>query len=340
MNLSDFKYHLPEDLIAQEPVYPREASRLMCFDGQISHKRVANLLDMLSDRHVLVFNSSKIIPARIRFGNHEILLSKRNWEDWEVMVRIWKKNRPWDRHMINDQIGFEILAVQDAWTRIIRFFHIDDKPFDFDQFLSKAWEMPSPPYIKRKLTWEEYKPEFSSQVWFSVASPTAGLHFSSDFISQLKAKWVQIEFVHLDVWLWTFLPVKNEDIDSHYIHSENISLDHATACRLNHLKSSWASIVAVWTTTVRVLEHIAWLNNWELKEYSGQTNIFIRPWYKFRFVNELITNFHLPWSTLIMLVSALIWREKTMELYDIAIKEKYRFYSLWDAMYLKSSQAK
>ena len=373
MKLSDFTFDLPKSSIAQTPANPREDAKLLCYNkevNKIDHNIISDLVELLWKNDVLVFNKSRVIPARIKFWSnkkYEILLSKpitnpqtkdkNSHYCWEVMVRLWKKNKIWDKHQIDDEIWFEILDITENWTRIVNFYSINvcnDKlsnntNFNFMQWLQKTWETPLPPYIdsssapnendkasrKNKSSDKDYQTSFSKiWDWLSVAAPTAGLHFTKDLLSDLKEKWVQIEFVHLDVWLWTFLPVKTENIKDHKIHFESYSIDKSSAERLNKAKNEWKNIIAVWTTSIRVLETVA-NKYWKLRQDSWETNIFITPWYKWKFVNSIISNFHLPGSTLIMLISSFIWREKTLELYEKAIKKWYRFYSFGDAMYLK-----
>ena len=346
MNLNDFDFDLPKKLIAQIALEPRDSSKLFFYDKKNDEKKhliFSDLVDLLDENSVLVFNKSRVIPARIKFNWKEIFLSKLSKEKeikesqniWEAMIYPGKSFKKWRVFELNWAV-IKVLKVKDDWLRVLEFTGIDWWKFDFNSWLSTAWEAPVPPYIEEKTDFERYQTTFSkSNDWKSVAAPTAGLHFTEDLFSKLKNKWIQLEFVHLDVWLWTFLPPYYDDIKLHKMHSESFYINKKTAERLNSAKEKWKKIIAVWTTSIRVLETVADLNNWKLKEYHGNTEIFIYPWYKWKFIDEMITNFHLPKSTLLMLVSAFIWTENLFDIYEEAIEKEYRFYSFWDAMYLK-----
>lgn len=350
MKIEDFDFILPEKLIAQKALNQRDSSKMLFFDKKNNEKKdllFKNLVDLVDENYVLVFNKSKVIPARIKFEINEILLSKKRksedfqWKNnenkwkffWEAIIFPWKRFKLWKKFLLN-WVEIEVLEIKNDWLRILSFKKIWDWKFDFNFWLEKVWELPLPPYIKEKTDPKKYQTIFSD-TWNSVAAPTAGLHFTEDLLLKLKNKWVQLEFVHLDVWLWTFLPIKCDEIKEHKMHSELFFIDWKTAERLNKAKKNWKKIIAVWTTSVRVLETVAGLNNWKLKEYYWETDIFIYKWYKRKFIDELITNFHLPKTTLLMLVSAFIWKENILKLYKNAVEKKYRFYSFWDAMYLK-----
>jgi S-adenosylmethionine:tRNA ribosyltransferase-isomerase len=292
-------------------------------------KKISDLVDLIDENSVLVFNKSRVIPARIQFDWKEIFLSKQIKEGvWECMIKPWKKFKEWAEFELW-WMKISVEKVLENWLREVCF-----QWDDFFNWLNEFWETPLPPYIKEKSDPNRYQTVFSEE-WKSVAAPTASLHFTEEILEKLKAKWVQIEFVHLDVWLWTFLPVKTENILEHEMHSENFSVDKNTAENLNKAKKEWKKIIAVWTTSIRVLESVANKFNWEMKEFHGDTNIFIYPWYEWKFVDEMITNFHLPKSTLLMLVASFIWKDEILKIYNEAVEKKYRFYSFGDAMYLK-----
>lgn len=368
MKLEDFDFHLPENLIAQTPLETRDSSKLFFFDKEKKikeHKKISDLVDLIDKNSVLVFNKSRVIPARIIFFDEknpritnkqkeekklEIFLSRKisdnNWKNiWECLVYPWKKFKEWKEFFLwGMKIKVEKFDKEKiSWVREISFelekIFLDDEKIHkeektFSNWLKKFWNIPSPAYIKQIFEEERYQTVFSKE-WNSVAAPTASLHFTEELLDKLRWKWIQIEFVHLDVWIWTFLPVKTENILEHEMHFENFSIDKKTAENLNLAKKEWKKIIAVWTTSIRVLESVANKFNWEMKEFHWDTNIFIYPWYKWKFIDEMITNFHLPKSTLLMLVSSFIWKNEILEIYKEAIEKEYRFYSFWDAMYLK-----
>ena len=361
MFLSDFDFHLPENLIAQIPLEKRDSSKLFFFDKKNNlkqHKNIFDLIDLVDKNSVLVFNKSRVIPARITFFNEnnpritnkqkeekelEILLSKKivnnDWSNkWECLVYPWNRFETWREYFLwwmritVNKFNKNLIS----WIREISFEF--EKNFSWDKnffsWLWKFWSIPTPAYIDQWFDESRYQTIFSEN-WNSVAAPTASLHFTDELLIRLKRKWVQIEFVHLDVWVWTFLPVKTNSILDHEMHSENFFIDKKTAENLNDAKKIWKKIIAVWTTSIRVLESVANKFWWEMKEYSWDTDIFIYPWYRWKFIDEMITNFHLPKSTLLMLVSSFIWKDELLEIYKEAIAKRYRFYSFWDAMYLK-----
>ncbi len=338
MKTSDFYYDLPERLIAQTPVEPRDSSRLLHYDmttGEVFHRHFYDIENILKSGDLLVINNTKVYPARIysttEFGGKmEILLLKRiNYTDWEVLVKPGKKAHDGKEFTVSDELKFTVLSHTDSGGRIIRF------SFDgvFEDILSRVGEMPLPPYIKEKLKDQSRYQTVYCKNEGSAAAPTAGLHFTNELIERLKQKGVKFAEVCLNVGLGTFRPVKSENIENHEMHSEYYSIDEENAEIINEAKREGRRIIAVGTTSVRTLESVADESGF-VKATHGNTNIFIYPPYKFKCVDGLITNFHLPESTLIMLVSALVGREKILELYNLAVKEKYRFFSFGDAMLL------
>lgn len=335
MKTTDFDYYLPEELIAQTPVYPRDSSRLLYYNrqtGKTEHKIFSDLVDILQEGDLLVRNNTRVLPARIfsfteNGGKVEILLLKRiNLTDWEVLVKPGKKAKPGVKLTVNSELSLTINAVGDEGSRIISF------KYDgvFEDILSRVGEMPLPPYIHEKLTDKERYQTVYSKVDGSAAAPTAGLHFTESLFDKLKAKGVDVAEVLLHVGLGTFRPVKEEDVLKHKMHTEYYQIDRENAEKINKAKKEGRRIIAVGTTSVRTLESVADELGY-VKESQGNTNIFIYPGYKFKCVDGLITNFHLPKSTLIMLVSAFCGKEKTLELYNTAVKEKYRFFSFGDS---------
>ena len=335
---SDFFYQLPERLIAQTPAEPRDSSRLLVYDraaDKVEHKIFRDIVDYLDENDLLVVNTTKVYPARVysktaNGGKLEILLLKRiNLTDWEVLVKPGKKARIGAQFTVSDQLSYTVLDKTDSGGRLIRF------SFDgvFEDILSKVGEMPLPPYIKTKLKdGSRYQTVYCKQEG-SAAAPTAGLHFTRELIEKLKAKGVKFAEVQLNVGLGTFRPVKGENVEDHDMHSEYYEITEENAKITNDAKKSGRKIVAVGTTSVRTLESAADQNGL-VKAGGGDTKIFIYPPYKFKCVDKLITNFHLPESTLIMLVSAFVGREKTLELYKTAVEEEYRFFSFGDACLL------
>ncbi|MBQ8726553.1 MAG: tRNA preQ1(34) S-adenosylmethionine ribosyltransferase-isomerase QueA [Clostridia bacterium] len=336
LKTSDFYYDLPEELIAQTPVEPRDSSRLLVFDrasGDISHRYFRDVYDLLNKGDLLVINTTKVYPARIfahteHGGKVEVLLLKRqNLTDWEVLVKPGKKCREGVVLKINDELSVQILSRTDEGGRIVRFI------FDgvFEDILSKVGEMPLPPYIREKLkNQDRYQTVYCKQEG-SAAAPTAGLHFTKDLIQKLKDKGVEFAEVTLNVGLGTFRPVKVDDLKDHKMHVEHFEITPENAQKINDAKKSGRRVIAVGTTSVRTLESAA-NQDGTVNPISGDTGIFIYPPYKFKVVDSLITNFHLPESTLIMLVSALSTREKTLEIYKTAVEERYRFFSFGDSM--------
>lgn len=335
LKTSDFYYDLPEELIAQTPLEPRDSSRLLVYNrttGEVFHKHFRDVGDYLKPGDLLVVNTTKVYPARIfayteHGGKVEILLLKRqNLTDWECLVKPGKKCREGVILVVNEELKAEIISRTDDGGRIVRFI------FDgvFEDILSRVGEMPLPPYIHEKLKDKDrYQTVYCKQEG-SAAAPTAGLHFTLRLIDELKAKGVEFAEVQLNVGLGTFRPVKTDDLEHHKMHTEYYVIDEENAEKINKAKREGRRVIAVGTTSVRTLETVADENGF-VKAQSGDTSIFIYPPYKFKCVEGLITNFHLPESTLVMLVSAFASREKILELYNLAVKEKYRFFSFGDA---------
>ncbi len=333
---SDFYYDLPEDLIAQTPADPRDSSRLLVYDrgsDTVRHEVFKNVTDYLNAGDVLVINNTRVLPARLcahteNGGAVEVLLLKRyNADTWEVLVKPGKKCRKGKKLVISDELSLTVEDVTPSGERIVKFAYNGV----FEEILDKLGSMPLPPYIKAKLKDKNRYQTVYAKTDGSAAAPTAGLHFTPELLQNLKAKGVLIAEVLLHVGLGTFRPVKEDIITDHEMHSEYYEVGAEAAEIINSAKREGRRIVAVGTTSVRTLESAADENGF-LKPEKGETKIFIYPPYKFKCIDALITNFHLPESTLIMLVSALAGREKVLELYKTAVGEKYRFFSFGDAM--------
>ena len=337
---SDFYFDLPEELIAQTPLKDRSASRLLVLDkktGEVQHKVFRDIVDMINLGDCLVINETKVLPARLIGARKdtgsrvEILLLKRNEDDtWETIVYPGKKARP--GHVIefgNGLLEAEIVKVLDDGNRIVKFRYEGI----FEELLDKLGEMPLPPYIHEKLEDKNRYQTVYAKNEGSAAAPTAGLHFTPELMDQLKNKGVNIARLTLHVGLGTFRPVKEDDIMDHKMHSEFYMIDKENADLINSTREKGGRIITVGTTSTRTLESIA-DENGHIEACSGWTDIFIYPGYKFKIVDNLITNFHLPESTLIMLVSALAGRENVLNAYKTAVEEKYRFFSFGDAMFI------
>ncbi len=333
---SDFYYDLPEELIAQTPAEPRDSSRLLVYhrvERKTEHRIFRDVTEYLRAGDVLVINRTKVLPARLfaqtpSGGRVEVLLLKRkDLHDWEVLVRPGKKCRVGARLIVNGELALEVKGITDSGERIVTFFYEGA----FEDVLSRAGSMPLPPYIHEKLNNPDRYQTVYCKENGSAAAPTAGLHFTPELLQKLRAAGVEIAEVLLHVGLGTFRPVKEENVLDHKMHSEYYEVSPEAAEIINRAKREGRRIVAVGTTSVRTLETVADENGF-LKPESGDTEIFIYPPYRFRCVDALITNFHLPESTLLMLVSALCSREEVMEIYKTAVHEKYRFFSFGDAM--------
>ena len=335
MRTSDFYYDLPEKLIAQTPIYPRDSSRMLVYNrhnDKIEHKHFFDIVDYLNENDVLVINNTKVLPARI-FGTNatggkiEFLLHKRiNLTDWQVLVKPAKKAKVGSVITFGDELSTEILSLGEMGNRTVRF------KFDgiFEDILARIGQMPLPPYIREKLSDQNRYQTIYAKTDGSAAAPTAGLHFTPEIIEKIKEKGVEIIEVLLHVGLGTFRPVSAEELSGHNMHSEYYQLSSSAAKALTNAKISKKRIICGGTTSVRVLES-AVKSDGSFEACRGETSIFIYPPYEFRAADALITNFHLPESTLIMLVSAFCGRENTLRFYNEAIKEKYRFFSFGDA---------
>ena len=334
MKLSDFNYELPQELIAQDPLLKRSDSRLMVLNratGGIEHRHFSDVIEYLNPGDCLVINDTKVIPARLigvkedTGASIEVLLLKRHDDKvWETLVKPGKKARI---HFGGDKLIGEVIDIVEEGNRIIRF------EYDgiFEEILDELGQMPLPPYITHKLEDKNRYQTVYAKHEGSAAAPTAGLHFTKELLAQIKEKGIKIARVTLHVGLGTFRPVKVENILEHHMHSEFYVIDEEAANTINETKANGGKIVSVGTTSTRTLETVA-DENGHVRACSGWTDIFIYPGYKFKVVDRLITNFHLPESTLLMLVSALYDREKILEAYKIAVEEKYRFFSFGDAM--------
>ncbi len=336
MKTSDFDYYLPENLIAQTPAEPRDSSRLLVYDrnaDKISHRHFYDIVDYLKKGDVLVRNNTRVLPARMfahtpNGGRVEILLLKRfNLNEWEVLVKPGKKAKPGAKLTVSDALSLEVLStIEESGSRRVKFFYDGV----FEDIISNLGEMPLPPYITQKLSDKERYQTVYAKINGSAAAPTAGLHFTPELIEKIKSKGVEIVDVLLHVGLGTFRPVKADEITEHHMHSEYYEISPESAEKINLAKKEGRRVIAVGTTSVRTLESASDENGF-VSAVKDNTEIFIYPPYKFKCVDALITNFHLPKSTLLMLVSAFSSREKILELYNTAVKEKYRFFSFGDA---------
>lgn len=337
MEVTDFDYDLPQELIAQTPVEPRDSSRLLVMDkktGELEHRHFFNLPEYLKPGDVLVFNDTRVIPARLHgsktTGAHVevFLLTRKNATDWEVLVKPGKKLQKGAQIKFSDELSCEILETTDFGGRIAR-FHYDGI---FEEILDRLGETPLPPYIHEKLQDKERYQTVYNRERGSAAAPTAGLHFTKELLQKIRDMGVEEVFVTLHVGLGTFRPVNESRIEDHKMHREFYTVSQEAADAINKAKREGRRIIAVGTTSVRTLESAG--ASGEMKAGGNWTSIFIYPGYQFRFVDALVTNFHLPQSTLIMLVSALSTRENILHAYKVAVQEKYRFFSFGDAMFI------
>lgn len=341
MNVKDYDYDLPEELIAQDPLEERSSSRLMVLDrqtGDVEHRHFTDILEYLHPGDCLVINNTKVIPARL-FGvkedtqaKIEVLLLKRKENDiWETLVKPGKKAKPGTKLVFGDGLlTAEVVDVVEEGNRLIQ-FHYDGI---FEEILDQLGQMPLPPYITHQLKDKNRYQTVYAKYDGSAAAPTAGLHFTKELLQKVKDMGVDIAEVTLHVGLGTFRPVKVENVLDHHMHSEFYMVSQEAADKINRAKESGHRVIAVGTTSTRTLEAAA-DENGRLYETSGWTEIFIYPGYQFKVIDALITNFHLPQSTLVMLVSALAGREHVLHAYETAVKEKYRFFSFGDAMLIK-----
>lgn len=339
MNKSDFSFHLPEELIAQSPLEKRDASRLLCLgkeNGEITHTHFSQIADFLNEGDCLVLNDSRVIPARL-FGNREtggvielVLLRDRGDGVWESLCRPGKKARPGTKLTFgNGELIGEVQEVIEGGNRLIKFTYDGI----FLEVLERLGKMPLPPYITKELKDSERYQTVYSKILGSAAAPTAGLHFTNELLEIIRRNGVKIAFVTLHVGLGTFRPVKEDVLENHVMHSEYCEISNQTAKIINDTRKNGGRIIAVGTTSCRTLESQA-TSDGMLEAKSGWTDIFIYPGYKFKCIDGLITNFHLSESTLIMLVSALAGREHVLHAYEEAVKERYRFFSFGDAMFI------
>ncbi len=337
MLVTDFDYDLPQELIAQHPMEPRDHSRLLVVDkktGEIEHKHFYDLVNYLKPGDVLVFNDTRVIPARLHgtkdTGAHVevFLLTRRDATDWEVLVRPGKKLQVGAKINFSDELSCEVIEHTDFGGRVVRF------KYDgiFEEILDRLGETPLPPYITAPLEDKERYQTVYNRERGSAAAPTAGLHFTKELLQKIKEIGCEEVFVTLHVGLGTFRPVSEAKIEDHKMHKEFYTVSQEAADAVNKAKAEGRRIIAVGTTAVRTLEAAG--ADGQLHAGSSWTNIFIYPGYKFRLVDDLVTNFHLPQSTLLMLVSTLSTREITLQTYKKAVEEKYRFFSFGDAMFI------
>lgn len=338
LKTSDFDYCLPEELIAQTPLADRSSSRLLVYnrkEKKTEHRHFSDITDYLKKGDVLVINNTKVIPARLigvrenhTFAVEFLLLKRYNLTDWDVILRPGRKLRPGDRVIFSDDLSAVISEKKEDGVVSVRF------SFDgvFEEIIDRLGLMPLPPYIKEKLEDRTRYNTVYAKTDGSAAAPTAGLHFTTELLEKIKDMGVEIVPVLLHVGLGTFRPVKAESISQHIMHTEYYSVSEEACSRINLAKKEGRRVIAVGTTSVRALESAA--KDGALQPGTGETSIFIYPGYRFEIVDSLITNFHLPKSTLIMLVSAFAGREEILDLYNTAVSERYRFFSFGDSMFL------
>ena len=340
MRTEDFDYYLPEELIAQHPADKRDFSRLMVVDrktGKREDKHFYDIIDYLNEGDLLVMNDTRVIPARL-FGHREgkeeeievFLLENIEKDKWEVLVRPGKKMKIGTKCIFSDELSLEVIDIKEDGNRIVEFFYDGI----FQEILDRLGNMPLPPYIKEKLKDKERYQTVYSKNPGSVAAPTAGLHFTKELLKKIEEKGVKLAYITLNVGLGTFRPVKVDDVKNHKMHSEFYQISKETADLINETKKNNKRIISTGTTTTRTLESV-YKKNGQIKEDSGWTDIFIYPGFEFNVIDCQITNFHLPKSTLIMLVSALASKEIILDAYKDAVDKKYRFFSFGDAMFLK-----
>ena len=340
MKTDDFDYYLPEDLIAQTPLLKRDSSRLLVLDkntGEISHRHFADIIDYLNKDDVLVINDTKVIPARLIGTKEEtgavievLMLKNIDGDTWECLCKPAKRVKEGTIIKFSDSLSAKCVGIFDEGIRHVEFIYNGI----FMEILDQLGEMPLPPYIHEKLSEKDrYQTVYAKNIG-SAAAPTAGLHFTNELLEKIKEKGVKVVSVTLHVGLGTFRPVNVEDVEKHKMHSEYYKMTDEVADILNNAKNKGNKIISVGTTSTRVLETIISKYN-KFVGCSGFTDIFIYPGYEFKGIDELITNFHLPKSTLIMLVSALAGKENIMNAYKEAVKLEYRFFSFGDAMFIK-----
>ena len=339
MKTDDFDYYLPEELIAQHPAEKRDHARLLVLNketGSIEDKYFYDIIDYLNPGDVLVMNDTRVIPARL-FGHREgkeesievFLLHNIEGKTWECLVRPGKKMKIGTKIIFSDELSAKVKDIKEDGNRIIEFFYEGI----FNEILDKLGNMPLPPYIKEELDEpEEYQTVYSKNPG-SVAAPTAGLHFTKELLNQIEEKGIKLAYLTLNVGLGTFRPVSVDDVDNHKMHSEFYNLSQETADIINEAHANGKRVIATGTTTIRTLETV-YKNKGELTADSGWTDIFIYPGFEYNVVDAFITNFHLPKSTLVMLVAAFTSKDMILNTYNYAVKEKYRFFSFGDAMFI------
>ncbi len=341
MKSSDFYYELPQELIAQEPLEKRSSSRLLVLErenGAIEHRIFTDLKEYLKKGDCLVLNDTRVIPARLLGAREDtggkiefVLLKQIEGDLWEVLLKPGKRAKPGSRFVFgNGDLRAQVIEVIEGGNRIVRF------EYDgiFQEVLDRVGIVPLPPYITKKLEDSERYQTVYSKYRGSAAAPTAGLHFTRDMLEELRRQEIELAYLTLNVGLGTFRPVKVENVEEHVMHSEYYTLNDAAAQTINKARRDGGRIIAVGTTSCRVLETVS-DGNGETKPSQGWTDIFIYPGYRFKIVDALITNFHLPESTLIMLVSAFAGKENIMRAYHTAVEQKYRFFSFGDAMLIR-----
>ena len=340
MKTSDFYYDLPEELIAQDPLEDRTASRLLVLDrqtGTVEHKIFSDVIDYLNKGDCLVINNTRVIPARLigekegTGGKVEVLLLKRRANDvWETLVKPGKKLRPGAKITFGDgRLRAEVLEVVEEGNRLVKFCYEGI----FEEILDSLGEMPLPPYITHKLEDKEMYQTVYAKFDGSAAAPTAGLHFTKELLNKIEEKGIKIASITLHVGLGTFRPVKVDDVNNHHMHTEWYEVNTEAADIINETKKNGGRVICVGTTSCRTIESVA-DETGHMTAKIGETDIFIYPGYKFKVMDGLITNFHLPESTLVMLVSAFAGKENVLSAYETAVKERYRFFSFGDAMIL------
>ena len=340
MKTSDFYYDLPEELIAQDPLEDRTASKLLVLDrqtGAVEHKIFSDVIDYLNEGDCLVINNTRVIPARLigekegTGGKVEVLLLKRRANDvWETLVKPGKKLKPGAKITFGDgRLRAEVLEVVEEGNRLVKFYYEGI----FEEILDSLGEMPLPPYITHKLEDKEMYQTVYAKFDGSAAAPTAGLHFTKELLNKIEEKGIKLASITLHVGLGTFRPVKVDDVNNHHMHTEWYEVNAEAAEIINETKRNGGRVICVGTTSCRTIESVADEKGY-MKAKTGETDIFIYPGYKFKVMDGLITNFHLPESTLVMLVSAFAGKENVLSAYETAVKERYRFFSFGDAMIL------
>ncbi len=339
MKLNEFNYDLPKELIAQEPADPRDSCRLLVMDkvtGERSHRHFRDILDEIREGDVFTFNNTKVIPARLygkkkdTGGKVEVLLLTPKGNDvWEILVNPGRKALPGQEIQFSDRFSCTIIDKTEFGGRLAKFHYQGD----FDDWLDQIGEMPTPPYIHKKLADKDEYQTVYAKFKGSAAAPTAGLHFTPDLMEEMKKRGAELLFVTLHVGIGTFRPVEEENIEDHEMHREWYTIDKETAERINAAKKEGRRVIAVGTTSVRTLESAS--QSGEIIAGNHWTNLYIYPGYQWRIVDAIITNFHLPESTLIMMMASFAGKEHILSAYREAVKEKYRFFSFGDAMFLR-----